>query len=165
MRVAGYEFSENARFQPGADVEAGVVGAHLDHLRKHHKGELTPADVVEDAKNPNSPLHPFFEWSDTKAAREYRLQQARGLIRSIVAIYVSPNEPARRINAFVHIPEPGAPHYREASHAMSQERTRALVLQRAWAEFQAWRRRYADLREFSSLFDLADEVERKIPRR
>lgn len=162
MRIGGYEFSDGARFQAGASQDAKVVGEHLELLRQQAKGELTPQDVVADAKNPNSPLHTFFEWEDTEAAQLYRLSQARGLIRSVVAIYVHEDKPATRTKMFVHIPEPGAQHYREASHAMSQKKTRDLVLQRAWREFVQWRQRYKDLKEFADLFDAADEVAKKI---
>lgn len=162
MRIAGFEFSEGARFQSGASKDAKGVGEHLELLRKQCKGELTPEDVLADAKNDNSPLHSFFEWSDTEAARQYRLQQARGLIRAVVAVYVSDDKPAVRQKAYVHIAEPSAPHYRETTQAMSQAKTRKLVLERAWREFQQWRKRYADLKEFADLYDAADQIEMKL---
>ena len=52
--------------------------------------------------------------------------------------------------------------YREAGHAMSQTKTRQLVLQTAWRELQAWKARYRDLKEFSDLFRVIDEVEKNI---
>lgn len=167
MRIAGFEFSEGARFQPGAMKDAKAVGEHLELLRKQCKGELTPEDVLADAKHDNSPLHSYFEWNDSEAAHQHRLSQARGLIRSVVAIYVDEEKkkPAVRAKAYVHVPEPSAPHYREASHAMSQTKTRQMVLQRAWRELQAWKARYKDLKEFSDLFDVIDEVQRHIPHR
>ena len=161
MRIAGFEFAEGARFQPGAVADAKAVGEHLELLRKQCRGELTPKDVLDDARHDNSPLHSFFEWSDGAAAEAYRLGQARGLIRSVVAVYVSDEKPAVRAKMFVHIAEPSAPHYREASHAMSQDKTRKLVLQRAWNEFQQWRKRYKDLSEFAALFDAAEQIEMK----
>lgn len=165
MQIAGFEFTEGSRFQPGASADANAVGAHLELLRQQCRGELTPKDVLDDARNSNSPLHSFFEWSDTDAAEQYRLAQARGLIRAVVAIYTRPDQPAQRIRAYVHVPEAGAPHYREMSHAMSQKKTRDLVLQRAWREFAQWRQRYKDLREFSAVFEAADEVAKKLPKK
>lgn len=162
MRIAGYEFSEGARFQAGVKADPKAVGEHLELLRIQFKGELTPKDVLDDARHDNSPLHPFFEWSDTAAAEQYRLQQARGLIKSVVAIYVSDDKPAQRMKAYVHIAEPSAPHYRETGHAMSQKKTRDLVLQRAWSEFKQWQKRYKDLKEFSDLFEAAEQVEMKL---
>lgn len=162
MKIAGFEFAEGMRFQSGPHPEAAIVGAHLELLRERMKGELTPRDVVDDARNPNSPLHSFFEWDDSAAAEEHRLGQARGLIRAVVAVYTRKNQPAIRTRAYVHIPEGKTSHYRETSQAMSLSKTRNMVLQRAWTELQAWKRRYADLKEFSDLVDVIDEVGKKI---
>ena len=159
MKIAGFEFSDGARFQPGAVQNAKAVGEHIELLRKQCKGELTPEDILADAKHDNSPLHSFFEWDDSAAAHQHRLAQARGLIRSVVAVYVQEDKPAIRQRAYVHVPEAGAPHYRETSHAMSQAKTRTMILQRAWSELQQWRKRYADLKEFASLIDVIDETE------
>jgi hypothetical protein len=165
MQIAGYEFADSARFQSGASGDAKEVGAHLEMLREKFKGELTPKDVLDDAKNNNSPLHSFFEWDEGAAAEQYRLQQARGLIRSVVVIYTHADQPATRIRAYVHVPEAGAPHYRDTKGAMSQTKTRDLVLQRAWRELKAWRARYKDLRQLADLFGAIDETEKKLPRR
>lgn len=160
MQIAGFEFSEGSRFQKGAVADATSVGNHLELLREQNKGELTPEDVVGDARNDNSPLHSFFEWDDGEAAEQFRLQQARGLIRSVVAIYTDGERPAVKQKVYVHINEHEAPHYREASHAMSVKKTRNMVLQTAWKELQAWRKRYKDLREFSVLFEEIDQLQR-----
>jgi hypothetical protein len=162
MKIAGFEFAEGARFQSGQHADASVVGAHIEMLRAQFKGEITPEDVLADAKHANSPLHSFFEWDDTAAAEQHRLQQARGLIRSVVAIYTSPDAPAQRTRAYVHIKEPGASHYREASHAMSQKKTRDIVVQRALQELKQWQKRYKDLAEFAAIFEAAEEVEQKL---
>lgn len=162
MRIEGFEFKEGARFHPGATKDAKSVGEHLELLRQKCKGELTPTDVLEDAKHDNSPLHSFFEWNDCAAARAHRLGQARGLIRSVVAVYVSDDKLAIRQRAYVHINEPEAPHYREATHAMSQRDTRERVLKTAWRELQSWRKKYNDLQEFAALVEIIDETEKRI---
>jgi hypothetical protein len=161
-KIAGFEFSPGARFQSGPHPDANTVGAHIEMLREKFKGELTPEDILADARNDNSPLHSFFEWDDTAAAEQYRLQQARGLIRSVVAIYVRPDKPAVRQKAYVHIAQGETSHYREVSQAMSVKSTRDIVLKTAWREFSAWRNRYRDLQEFSELFEAADEVGQKL---
>lgn len=164
MQIAKYEFAEGARLQSGAkDQDANAVGQHLELLRVKFKGELTPGDVVADAKNNNSPLHSFFEWDDGAAAQQYRLQQARGLIRAVVAVIVSDDAPAKRTQAFVHIAEAGAPHYRATDHAMSQERTREMVLRQAFKEFRAWQKRYEHLEELATLFSAVDKMVKRIP--
>jgi len=161
MKIAGFEFTEGARFQAGATKDAKAVGAHLEMLRKKSKGELTPEDVLADARHNNSPLHSFFEWDDGAAAEQHRLQQARGLIRAVVAVYVQPDKPAVRQKAYVHINEPSAPHYRESSHAMSLTKTREMVLRQALGELQAWKRKYRDLEEFAALISIIDKIDEK----
>lgn len=47
------------------------------------KRQLTPNKVVEIAKDPESPLHGHFCWDDNEAAHQYRLEQARSLIRVV----------------------------------------------------------------------------------
>jgi len=168
MKIAGFEFGEGTRFQAGAPTDAKAakrVGEHIELLRKQSRGELTPEDILADAKNDNSPLHDYFEWSDTAAAHQFRLQQARGLIRAVVAIYVDENKekPAIRTRAYVHVPEATAPHYREMTHAMSQTKTRQLILQQAWRDLRAWRVRYQHLKEFADLIKVMDEVEASLP--
>lgn len=164
MRIAKFEFADGSRFQSGEHPDAAVVGARLEMLRKQLSGELTPEDVLQDAKSKKSPLHSFFEWDDGEAAHQHRLQQARGLIRSVVAIYTHPDRPATKQRAYVHIAERDTPHYRELSHAMSLEGTRKMILQKAWSELKGWRQRYQDLKEFAEVFEAADQVEDRLPK-
>lgn len=164
MQIAQYEFKPDCRLQAGAKLDdANAVGQHLELLRQKFKGELTPADVVADARNHNSPLHSFFEWSDSEAAEQWRLQQARGLIRAVVAVVVDNQEPAKRIQAFVHVPDSEAPHYRATDHAMSQEQTREMILRQAWKEYRSWKKRYEHLEELADLFKAEGKVLKRIP--
>ena len=47
------------------------------------KSGLTAEAIVEQAKKKKSELHEFFEWDDTKAAEQWRIQQARILINEV----------------------------------------------------------------------------------
>lgn len=46
-------------------------------------GKIYAKSVLEMAKNPESILHKYFDWSDTSAANKYRLIQAAELIRCV----------------------------------------------------------------------------------
>jgi hypothetical protein len=59
------------------------IEARLSEICETHDGRITPELTVEDAKDPGSPLHPIFEWDDGKAGHQFRLDQARQLLRSI----------------------------------------------------------------------------------
>lgn len=69
----------------GAKKEA--IKKRLAELEKKGKGILTPQAVVEDARDPKSPLHGQFNWDVSKAAYEYWLDQARALIVSVRYVY------------------------------------------------------------------------------
>lgn len=64
-----------------SDVDAQVLGERITALGRER--ELTAELVVEDARDPRSPTHPYFEWNDETAAHRYRLGQARGYIGGI----------------------------------------------------------------------------------
>jgi hypothetical protein len=167
MQVVGYEFREGFVPQRGARPDASIVGKHIDFLREQNKGELLAEDVLKDARNPNSPLHQLFEWDDSEAAEAYRLQQARGIIRAVVAIYREPERsaPSHKVAAFTRIPEGETSHYRATHQALSQKATREAILKQAWKELQSWRARYAHLKEFADLVEVVDEVGVKLKMR
>lgn len=73
-------------------------------LALEQDGRLVPADVVEAARDPRSPLHSHFEWDDSTAAEKYRIEQARTLIRS-VKVEVTVREVPLSAVAYVRDPE------------------------------------------------------------
>jgi len=48
---------------------------------REKRGTLTPEVVVEEASDPEHPLHHRFTWDDTEAARKWRLHEAGNLLR------------------------------------------------------------------------------------
>jgi hypothetical protein len=60
-----------------------AIAARLEKLAKLNGGRITPDAVVRDAKDIKSPLHDQFTWDDAEAAQQWRLEQARQLIRSV----------------------------------------------------------------------------------
>lgn len=60
-----------------------AIKQRMGELAESHGGTLTPEVVVEDARNPSSPLHGEFEWNTAKAAYAHWIDRARTLIRTI----------------------------------------------------------------------------------
>lgn len=72
--------------RPGGSIPQGraqEVGEMLAVMEGKY-GEVSPQRVVDEARNEEHPLHGDFEWDDTTAAHEYRLKQARTIIRCIM---------------------------------------------------------------------------------
>ena len=147
-------------WRPGSrvSIDAHKAGRELARIEKA-EGELTPTAVLERARSANSALHEHFEWDDSEAAEQYRLSQAGELIRSIVVDVTYSNvEPAKTVRAFISIERGGERSYMDTHRAMSDEALRRQVLERAWAELTAFRKRYADLKELAGVFAAMDRA-------
>lgn len=63
-----------------------------------NEGKLTAELVVAEAQRPGSVLASRFTWDDAEAAREFRLAQARQIIRSVKVTVED-----RRVRAYVFV--------------------------------------------------------------
>jgi hypothetical protein len=71
--------SQSALLDSGVPPEAAAALRRLEA----RDGRIYPHEVVAAARDPNSPLHAFFEWDNDVAASRWRLQQAALLIRRV----------------------------------------------------------------------------------
>jgi hypothetical protein len=133
--------------------------AELKALADQNGGVLQPAVVVEQARNPASALHDAFIWDDTEAARKYRLEQARQLIRVTVEI-ISDGKQDRTVTAFVAVRqeryEEGG--YRHLPSLMKSQEGRQSVLDTALWELRAFEAKYAGLAELAEVFAAVRKV-------
>lgn len=92
-------------------------------------GRLAPADVVAEASDPASPLHDYFEWDDSEAARKYRLSQARTLIRSI-KVEITVREIPLTVVGYVRDPDLSVrdPGYRNVIQLRTEEESARLAV-------------------------------------
>lgn len=148
-----YQWKPNARIP----VEPQVAGKHLEALRSKN-GELTPRIVVEDARKKSSPFHPVFDWNDKTAAEQWREEQARYIIRSVVVVSSEEGDEPRTVRAFVSVTDEGDRHYTSIAHAMGDAELREQIVKRASKELQEWRKRYDDLKEFSEVYAAMDKI-------
>lgn len=66
--------------EPQIEIQGGSLRDHLLAIRDK-RGALTPKIVLDEARDPNHPLHGSFEWDDSVAGEKYRLGQARKLLQ------------------------------------------------------------------------------------
>ena len=139
--------------------------AQLKELRKIEKqngGVLHPKAVVMFARNPNTALHSAFDWDDTTAAQQWRMEQARRLIRVMVEIVPHKGKNIR-VSAFVAL---RSERYHEAGYRymptlMTNEKGRQAVLQTALWELMAFQDKYRDLSELAEVFKAIEKALRK----
>ncbi len=124
-----------------------------DHLTaiRDERGSLTPALVVDAARDPEHPLHSRFEWDDTTAAEKWRLEQAGQLLRVVTL----PADPARAhdLRAFVAFKgqDSRSSEYVPTEEAMADEFTRRLILADMQREWRQLKKRYEHMAEFAAL--------------
>lgn len=137
--------------------------AELEQIRKGNGGFLKAEDVLNYAQNPNTELYKCFEWNDTEAANEYRLIQARVLIR--VAVVIEPRT-QQKIKAYVQLKSEAAQKlgYRAMIEVLDDEILKQELLSDALKDLQKFQEKYDDLREvveLSPVFSAIQEVEGK----
>jgi hypothetical protein len=133
----------------------------LERIRLANGGLLRPADVVEAARPVKSPLHSRFEWDNAKAAHDYRLWQARELIRVVVTVHPSTQKPFR---AYVSLEEnriTDGGGYLSTISVLSDAEQREQLLAEALRELAELRKRYDCLRELAGVFAAIDKVAKK----
>ena len=155
LRVETYIPVTGSRF---SRADAARIGPVLYRLAL--EGKTTAPHIVEEATDPDSPLHEDFEWSDTEAARKYRENQARDMARSIAIRIITegaqgfPKVTTTRFFFAVHNPE--APqldsgrqlrHYTPANVVVKQMDMRAQIVETGTQQLLGWMARYKQYRE------------------
>lgn len=144
------------KLTPEQPNKSEIVKSELTRIAKRHKGSLSAEIVLEAATRASSPLHGYFQWDDDEAAREYRLEQARALIRLhkfVVADRETRNAPpipvGRKLRSFLQV-ERGAP-YRSRKEVLAHRASRKMLVTSALQELRSWCTRYGDLSELSAV--------------
>lgn len=130
----------------------------LQALYARH-GVLRAEDVVEFARNPKTALHSAFTWDDGAAAREWRLLQARNIIRVHVTVLDGAQEEYRVWVSLESDRKQAGGGYRALVDVMGDAKMRRQLLQQAQHDFKAWQRKYQQLRELEPVFAAMERVE------
>lgn len=142
--------------------ERTAIQQELDTVRKQNRGLLAPGAVIRFAENPATALHEKFEWDNTKCGQEYRLWQARELIRVYVVVLKKDAPPVR---AYVSLQrdrvKPGGG-YRAIANVMRSPTLRDELLREALAELNRWRAKYANLKALEPIFAAMQSVEKSV---
>lgn len=134
-----------------------------ERIKSKNGGVLTAGMVVEKARAKRNPLHKQFEWDNDAAAEEYRLEQARSMLRAIHVtyeeapslapqrVYVTTTEPAVKDN-------PARKVYRSVDEVLADPVARDELLGNAIREAISFRRKYNALSELSQVFQAIDDL-------
>lgn len=149
-----YLFADGPLTIKGAkDADPQKIGEALAAIRA--AGDLTPEAVVDSARHEESALHPHFEWDDAAAAERWRHEQARGLIRSIIADNGSNQTPER---AFYSIKDKDGVSYRTLEEVRSSGDLQDKLLAAAERDLEAYTVRYRVLKDVCAIVETAKTV-------
>lgn len=152
FKMAAYKWKTASYIKADAE-KAGKMCEELERT-----GGLTAERLVEANEPEDAPLHDEFEWNDEKAAGEWRKQQARHIINSLVI--VSEKQDAEPVRAFISI-ERASPNYESLDIIIHSEDKYAALLAMALKELEAFKKKYSRLTELEALYNIIDEIKAK----
>lgn len=138
---------------PMSDDQAKRYGQYLDALNEELNGVITPDEVVERAQSELCTLHDWFEWDDTEAAKEYRVRQARDMMRYIVVDVKREDDTQQTTRVFFNVKTDEGRGYTTLQNVMSIEKLREQVIAGALRELEGWTARYRIYNELSGVVE------------
>ena len=144
--------------------DAQEVGEYITNL-----GAVTPETMLEDARPEGSRLHTYFEWDDTKAAEQHRLQTCRKIYNHFTFTVVNDTtEEQGTIRAFLNVKTTIEPSkqadektkrvYVPTVAAFEKPDYRKQIIGQAKVEIKRWRERYKMYSKFEPLFIAIDKM-------
>lgn len=89
-----YSWKDN---YPKPPIDADVFGGTVEKLEEQLNRPVSPLDVVQEAENPESPIHAAIPWDDKIAAHKHRLQCARELLGGLQLVRVRMADGSREV--------------------------------------------------------------------
>ena len=130
----------------------------------------TPKTLLAVAQNPHSSLHQYFTWDDSEAARKYREEQARALIRRVRVTVETPDAKEITVRALWNVKQVErdgtinagrAGLYLPLADVMRDEKALAQIIAAAKSELRAFSIKYRQLNrvaELSGVFEAIEQV-------
>jgi len=135
----------------------------LEIIRQKTGGFLRPMDVVDHARSKRSALHRFFEWDDSNAAEQYRLAQARAIIRVVVQVSEQTSE---KVRAFVSLQSDRnkSGGYRAFAEVVEDEALMLSLVDQAKRELAVPERKFNHLRDIAELAGVFTAIDAALPK-
>lgn len=135
-----YQWINNAHIKS----DANVAGAMFEQLE--NTIGLTPQNLLDANRAEDAPMHNDFEWNDSVAAEEYRLTQARYMIRMLVFKPETEEVDATPQRAYFKVSSDDG--YENLSVIIKNEDMYNALMKQAQKELSAFRNKYKMLKEY-----------------
>ena len=134
-----------------------AIRAELDRLTVN--GVLHADTVLDAAREESSPLHPCFTWDDGAAAQQYRLIQARNIIRVYVTVETPESNPVRAFVSLTSDRSMQGGGYRTMASVLNDDQAKEQMLRDAFVQFRNMRQKYQHLQQLAGVWKAVDEAE------
>ncbi len=136
---------------------AGLSRDALDELAmlQSRCGEiLEPQKIVQFAADETTALHRYFTWDDTEAARKWRIEQARRILRMVVTVVNGSTQPVRAMVSLSSDPRG----YRPITAVLAEPELRSVLLQDAISDLRRVQCKYNALAELERVWRALDDI-------
>jgi predicted RNA-binding protein YlxR (DUF448 family) len=143
-------------------VTAQEAGEYLERLYEKYHGHLTKEEILADSRNRLSPLNPFFEWDENKAAEKHRRRQVAMLVSML---RVKRQRKATTTRAFVFVSNPehkGRKVYIDIQSAMRNSEMKREVVEKALNGLNRWMTAYGGARELRFVASRVEGLRKRI---
>jgi hypothetical protein len=132
-----------------------VVDRELDRLHQKN-GSVTPSSILEAAQDPKSPLHRYFEWDDTEAAKKYRLAQASAMLQASKMVVVLSEARREPVAAFPEVRRMlpaarGNGAFKMRKEVLDEPDARQELIERKLSVLRGWCRETIDIEELQDM--------------
>lgn len=147
----------------------------IDELLEIQKKKgLTPEQVVEFARDEDSPLHDLFEWEDSIAGEKWRLQQARVIVNEVKVIIenqeyyafesvqVQVQSGAKKSGSSEENITEYVREYKPVVEILSNEDLKRQVISSALNHLSYWEKQNAKYSELSPIIKASEKVRKKL---
>lgn len=145
-------------------IKSGAVIAALRKISDSCGGIINPDAVVSAAKAENSPLHKYFTWEDNEAAHQWRLHEARMMLRVVVQ-YIGKDEDPVRVFVSLKNDRTEEGGYRVVADVLNDKDLYKQLLNDALEDLDVFTRKYERLKELRGIFREAKQLNRIIKSR
>ncbi len=113
-------------------------------------GQLNAENLVEVSRPKNAPLHDDFEWDDTKAAENWRKQQGRCMINSLLMVPEETGHKSKEpIRAFFKVEHMESAQYESTEVLIRTQDGRDALREQAQKELSSYRQKYRSVLEWT----------------
>lgn len=113
--------------------------------------EVKPQQIVEKARDKSTELHKCFTWDNKTAADKWRLHEARNVVCCLV-IHREPEQQDKPEIRYFHKNDYSG--YKPSQFVFTHADEREKLLQAAYADLQAFKRKYESLQELDYILQL-----------